>query len=846
MKILRTRVANSLFVLSLALGAASCVSTDDTTVTPTSPTDNPTANPLASLSPSSSFDWEMYNNQDVTISINDRYSNQYDYVLQVFDEQPTTGVSPISVGTARGNSPLSVSLDVNQRSSLLYVRQIDPAGRVETFSFEKPATQSADLALYSTASAPAETKAVTRVVATSDAPAIFTAPAMPDNLVSATEYPATASEDLDGSDSQWSLSGDYVVKAGNILDVKDGVTFQGNPANIYVAGTLNLGNFKFQRLNIYVLAGGKLVGEDFTANSGVTSLYIAKGASASLKKITLKSSSQLVVDGSLTATSITGASDGTIMYFGGASTVDVSGNIDGSPSYFYLDADQEAGTGATVSCANVTHNNSNTTFVVKNLAKLTVSDKIKSKSTLYNSGLVSTKDYDGSDGAIYNTCTITISNELTDLHELYMYNASLSGPWDEETSELTAIPSATSSDNTIDLYDGSYIYINNFKQDRLVINGYITDDTKEASLIRLEKSKVENQYSNSTMNGAVKLWAPEKYHVSFKATNGASKFTDAQDVPYDLETCSGLVVEQIPAEPDEPAIINGSLKGHYTVNFEDKWPKFSDYDLNDIVYHVGAVTTVQTPAGIINEVTVNMQLLAVGATYDLALGLQIPSLKASDIQEATVSSLGQVGATTDDLGAMELDGSKNIEQAGATDPVVIPLFYDAHAFLTGTVHDASTPRIMVGTGSVPVAPREVTLHITFAAGANIDASKLGLDNFDFFLYRPADEFAVDGKRVEIHLMDFLPTVNATDVYFGTSNDASVVASGKTYRSADNFPWAIRVMDNTEETTSGEEVSAEQVPWKWAIEGKSINIAYPGFASWVNSGSDADADWTIEE
>lgn len=844
MKILRTRVANSLFVLSLALGAASCVSTDDTTVTPTSPTDNPTANLLASLSPSSSFDWEMYNNQDVTISINDRYSNQYDYILQVFDEQPTTGVSPISVGTARGNSPLSVSLDVNQRSSLLYVRQIDPAGRVETFSFEKPATQSADLALYSTASAPAETQAVTRVVATSDAPAMFTAPAMPDNLVSATEYPATASEDI--PDETYLHSGDYVIGEGQTKTVDNNYVLGSSQSNFYVAGTLEYGStLTLRNANIYVLPTGKIEGGNITISSGCN-LYIAKGATAVTGDLNVFDNAQLVIDGTLSADNLIGSGSTGILYLGASAVVNVKDDVEKHFSYIYLDADQTDGIGASLTAKNVTIDNGNTNFVVKNLAQLKVSNTITSKSTLYNEGLVSTKDYDGSDGAIYNTCTIIVSDKLEDLHELYMYNASLSGPWDEETSELTAIPSATSSDNTIDLYDGSYIYINNFKQDRLVINGYITDDTKEASLIRLEKSKVENQYSNSTMNGAVKLWAPEKYHVSFKATNGASKFTDAQDVPYDLETCSGLVVEQIPAEPDEPAIIDGSLKGHYTVNFEDKWPKFSDYDLNDIVYHVGAVTTVQTPAGIINEVTVNMQLLAVGATYDLALGLQIPSLKASDIQEATVSSLGQVGATTDDLGAMELDGSKNIEQAGATDPVVIPLFYDAHAFLTGTVHDASTPRIMVGTGSVPVAPREVTLHITFAAGANIDASKLGLDNFDFFLYRPADEFAVDGKRVEIHLMDFLPTVNATDVYFGTSNDASVLASGKTYRSADNFPWAIRVMDNTEETTSGEEVSAEQVPWKWAIEGKSINKAYPGFASWVNSGSDADADWTTEE
>ncbi len=874
MKLFINRIVNFLFIASLAIGIVSCVSTDGTTTTVISVIDSPLANPLASLSPSTHFNWEMYNKQIVTLDIADRYSNQYDYVLQIFDEKPLTGVSPIAVGTARGDSPLTCSLDINQRGTLLYVRQIDPAGRIEIYSFVKPVADSFTLSLYSDASDDTliepvfteeeqailddEDEASTQALASGDevftqavtrantnAAVSFDAPSKPDDLVSATSYPSTATESF--PDSQWEFSGDYVIKEGQTQTFDGDYTIGAKSGStIYVAGTLEYGSLlTLQKTTIYVLPTGKIVGGDIRIQ-GKSNLYIARGGTAEMETINLYNPTQLVVDGTVEADKIDGVSQNSILYIGSSGVVNVATEVVNNFSYIYLDADQDEGIGATLTCENIDLNLHKTVFVVKNLAQLKVSETIFSRSPLYNEGYVSTNDYDaGKVGFVYNSCAMIVTNELVDVKALYMHNASLSGPFDEASGELTAIPKATLKNNYIYLYDGSYIYISDLDQKKLTTQGFVTDGTEEASLIRLDKCTKDSRAASS-LSGAIKLWAPTKYQSYFEITDGASAFSEAQDVPYTLETCSGLVVEPIPAEPDEPEFINGELKGHYTVNFEDKWPQFGDYDLNDIVYHIGSVTTVQTPTGIINEVTVNMELLAVGATFHLALGLQIPSLNASDIESATVSSLGQVGAGADDLGAMELDGSKDIEQAGATDPVVIPLFYDAHAFLTGIVPSSDSPRTMIGTGGTPYTPREVTLHITFAAGANIDASKLSLDNFDFFLYRPSDPFAIEGKRVEIHLMDYLPTINAINAYMGTSNDASVLESGKTYTSADHFPWAIRVMDNTKETTSDEETTAAQVPWGWVLEGKSINVAYEGFADWVNTGSDSDTGWSTAE
>lgn len=838
MKRLNNNSTSLLFIISLFVGIASCVSTDDVKTTIPDPIDNPTTNPLSSLSPSSSFNWEMYNKQNATISVADRYDNQFDYVLQIFDEKPITGISPIGVGTARGNSPLVISLDINQRSTLLYVRQIDPAGRVETFSFEKPVSDSFTLSLYSTESEAPETRSVA-----SDAVALFTSPAKPENLVSATTFPASASEDF--PNAEWSYSGDYVIKEGETKTFSDIYTIGANSsATIYVAGTLEYGNLlTLNNTTIYVLPTGHIQGENLVISNNCN-LYIAEGATADMHNVSVYNNAQLVVDGTLEAFNLIGASYSGIFYVAASGVVNVKDDVKDHFSYIYLDANQTNGTGATLNCNNVTIDNGNTKFVVNKLAQLRVSNTIRSRSSLYNEGLVLTKDYNGSEGAIYNSCTVIVTNKLVGLSSLYMINASLSGSWDEEHEILTPIPLAQLEGSRVYLYDGSYVYIDHLNQDRFNVQGYITSTDKEASLIRVNKGHMES-YVASSLNGAVKLWIPAKYQASYRITGGASTFINATDLPYDVETCSGLVVKSITGNPKEITIINGGLKGHYTINFEDKWPQFADYDLNDLVYHVGKVQTIQTTDGIINELTVNMQLLAVGATYHLGLGLQFSSLRGSDIQDLTVSSLGQVGAKPDDIGAMDLDGTKQIEGAGATDPVVIPLFYDAHAFLTGMVPSNNNPRTMLGTGGSMITPHDITLHIVFAAGAQINASKLSLSDFDFFLYRPSDKYAADG-RVEVHLKDYLPTKNASHAYFGTSNDASVVANSKTYISSNNFPWAIRVMDNTVENVVDDEVTAVHVPWSWVSEGKSIVVAYPKFANWVNSGSDSETAWSTSK
>lgn len=876
----RDKTVNIFFILSLIIGVVSCVSTDDIKMSIPDSKQSPSVNPLASLSPSTDFNWEMYNNKNATIVIADRYDNQYDYVLQIFDEQPILGISPIAVGVARGNSPLSISIDINQRGTQLYVRQIDPMGRIETFSFDKPITNSFTLRLFNDSSdqilvesvmteeqekkleeinrkyakliaseqetyeeSGTEYSVITRGEKKSSPS--FIAPNRPNDLIKASTYPSTAKVNLLDSGYPFTdYTGDYVIKEGETQYLNGHFLYASRKhANIYVAGTLEIPySLSLKNIDIYVLPTGKLTGRDLDLETS-GKLYIAKEGIADLHNITKSYNAQVIVDGILTANELTGNSSNCLLYIGASGKVNVAKQIRGYFSYIYIDGNQSDGSGGVLSCENLALFSNRTNFVIKSHAQLKVSEMIYSASTLYNEGLVVTKDYDGGFiGEIYNTCTMAVSNELLDVYRLFMKDASLIGQQDKVNNELKPLSLATLYHSYFYLYDGSYIYIDRLKQQKLAVQGIITDTSKKSSLLRL--NKCYNEKGKSSVTGAVKLWIPRQYQGSFKAKKGASIFNNAVDVPYDLDNCSGPVVEKNPAEPDEPEIIHGELKGHYTINFEDKWPQFGDYDLNDLVFHVETVKTEQTLDGYIQELSVKMQLLAVGATFHSALGLQLNALKGMDIQQVTVSSIGKVGAQVSDLGAMEINVAKGIEKANPTDPVVIPLIYDTHGFLTGLEQRKGVERKMLRSGENNISPRNITLHITFAANSKVDVSKLSLKNTNFFLYKPADPYALDGKRVEIHLRDYLPTINATNVYFGVANDASILATHKTYRSASNFPWGICVMDNTKTTTDAHgNPIAIKVPWKLSFEGQSINKAYPKFANWVNSGSDSETGWS---
>ena len=65
-------------------------------------------------------------------------------------------------------------------------------------------------------------------------------------------------------------------------------------------------------------------------------------------------------------------------------------------------------------------------------------------------------------------------------------------------------------------------------------------------------------------------------------------------------------------------------------------------------------------------------------------------------------------------------------------------------------------------------------------------AQLGVAPFNPFIYRTSK------RGLEVHLVDHPPTAKADLKLFGTLDDRSDLAAGRTYRTVDDQPWALDV------------------------------------------------------
>jgi len=89
---------------------------------------------------------------------------------------------------------------------------------------------------------------------------------------------------------------------------------------------------------------------------------------------------------------------------------------------------------------------------------------------------------------------------------------------------------------------------------------------------------------------------------------------------------------------------------------------------------------------------------------------------------------------------------------------------------------------------------------------------------------------VNGDRGrEVHLPDMAPTSKGKNL-LGQKDDNSIIDLGRYYKTERNLPWALNFY--TDFVTPDEKVS--------------IDIPYPRFVNWANSGGTQDLDWYIKK
>jgi len=262
-------------------------------------------------------------------------------------------------------------------------------------------------------------------------------------------------------------------------------------------------------------------------------------------------------------------------------------------------------------------------------------------------------------------------------------------------------------------------------------------------------------------------------------------------------------LDQYPADPARAYnTYYPSATSFATIAFEDEWPKTADYDMNDLVvnYRYKFVSNAKNE---VVELYADYAVQAAGASFQNGFGVQFP-FSANMVQQVTGLKIKSNYITFASSGV----------EAGQQKAVIIP--FDNHEALINNYAGAYFINTKMDMPKVTGDTANVYLKFT----APVSFTTLGNAPFNPFLIS-------NGRRgYEVHLPGQQPTNKADKKLFGTDEDASNFATGKSYIGTNGKPWAINF--------AGKFVNP--------VEGANISDAYPHYNEWLKSGGVLYKDW----
>ena len=293
--------------------------------------------------------------------------------------------------------------------------------------------------------------------------------------------------------------------------------------------------------------------------------------------------------------------------------------------------------------------------------------------------------------------------------------------------------------------------------------------------------------------------------VNLTANNAAGTDTKVLVItilnPAPLDTDGDGVPDNLDAYPLDPTRAFNSYYPNQvdygTVAFEDLWPAYGDYDMNDLVmnFNYKIVTNAQNQ---VVDVIVRYKIKAAGATMNNGFGFILNTLP---VNVASVTGCLKVGS------AVTID-PKGYESGHTNQTVIIPV--DAVNTLLGS----SMVNTIHGGNTVQTTEQTVTVHLS-----NPQAD-IGTPPYNPFIFINQER----GK--EVHLKDQPPSELVNPIYFGTWNDASNASQGRYYHSTSGLCWAI------------------EIPLDWSYPQETIDIVqtHLHFAEWAQSSGASYPDW----
>lgn len=799
-----------IIALAVPLFLAACADKDvydPDKVRPVAPVENPLGEDF--IAPEG-FEWSMLSTVKLNIEVKDEFNGLYNYLIEVFTLNPLSDATavPFTAGYAKGNNDYVTEISIPKATERIFIRQTDPKQRKEIYEYIVPKNGGElNCKLFFTEVSNRATSNSNHGTSGWDQ---ITPMNIEENSVNGLQDNHSFIHEPDGyltNGSTFIIDGQYDKP----------LTADKGQANIIVKGIWKMSG-RLQGLTIYVIDGGKISGDAILMGTGST-IEIQKGGDAEFTGFRTDTKNTIKNFGTFKAENISRINSECVIYNAKEATFEVTKNIDD----FTSSALHNHGN-FIVGGKIYTNNNENTCIIANyETGYIKATEFTGGAKAFINNNIVELEKYDANNitnGWLYNNCTF-IAKQSFKFTQLVIDNGSITGVQNGDSWESTAVSSWNSGSLT--LKNGSIIKATTF-----TCGSTLTIDagTLQPSMVQAETITYE---WTTYLRGNLILAVNHEVNAGVQASWGVSgrryekepsvKITKKDEAKEEIETCTGIIHEGNPGNPDpedptQPDVEDNTV---YTYAFEDQWPAYGDFDMNDVVITIDKIST--TNSG--KQVSVQGHVRAVGASRKTGIGIQFLNISSSEV---ALSGKVQNGIPT--------------FESGQSNPVVI-LCTNAHKYCKPNIADddytfyCTDPVISSEYNSGDGANFEIKMIFPTAEEA---VKATNSKNIDVFIITK-DAHGVIG-RTEVHTANYAPTNLGATELFGMGNDASThnymlnKSPKGYYLSTEGLAWGICI-PYTE-------------VWKWPKERQMITNVYPGFKPWVLSGGKVeDLTWVSE-
>lgn len=797
----------------------------------------PAENPFGSdFNAPDGFDWSMVTSVKLNVEVKDEFNGQYHYLVEVFTTNPLNDATatPIAAGVAKQGDNYVVEITAPKTLEKLYIRQTDPAQRKEVYEFAKTDNMNCKLYISNSNTRATNTRAVTRAETTITDPQ-YAEPAVPSG--------ATELKDEDYPYGANLTGGTYVISGTFSKSISGNATIYvkgkyNNPANDWT-GSITVNS------KLIILSGGSVNCGSLTANTGAS---VQNFGSLTVQSATFQKASELYNAGVIhctgTLTMQGEDNNGSSLYNHGTLTAQnelitstsckvlntkesiltvngkfsmQSSQLDNYGKVYAINATKEYD-----SYSKSIRVNQTTSSIINNYKDALIeATTINGGAAINNYGTMKMNECvsNNSGNILYNNCTFIVTEKLN-YRYITLDNGAITGI--QEGTQWQPVGTFSVDNNAkVILKNGSIILANIFRP------GNPSEFTAEGDAVSMIKANETRYLGNTDFNGLAlepggeyaATWDGQRgapiaeSNITVNKTNCPSSATD--ESKYTIETCGGIINEgdegNTPSEPVIPPVNDATV---YTYAFEDQWPVYGDFDMNDVVITIDKRS--QTAGN--KQVSIQGRIRAVGAGRQVGAGIRLLNVSTDGM---TVEKIKTQNAGT--------------YESGQSNPTFI-LCDNAHKFCKNdNIADndftfyCTDPGVSSEYNTGDGANFEITLNFPTVEEAD---KAMDIKNLDVFIINKAA--TASSKRTEVHVAGYAPTDLADKTYFGTGNDASSnnttlnVAAKGYYLSAEGLAWGICI--------PGNEV------WAWPKEKSMITGVYPDFKGWVTSGGTNNLNW----